>query len=71
MSIGSGRGIDIFGWQLIAAGEETLWLKELGSTVHHFAVEIIIVAFVLHVAGALKHQFIDKDSTISRMLGRS
>lgn len=71
MSSGGGRAVDIFGWVIIAEGPETPWLQELGSTIHHSAVEILIAVFVLHVAGAIKHQVVDKDGTISRMLGRS
>lgn len=71
MSAGGGRAVDIFGWVIITEGPETPWLQELGSTIHHSAVEILIAVFVLHVAGAIKHQVVDKDGTISRMLGRS
>ncbi|MHA2716923.1 cytochrome b [Vibrio owensii] len=71
MSAGGGRAVDIFGWVIIAEGPETPWLQEIGSTIHHSAVEILIAVFVLHVAGAIKHQVVDKDGTISRMLGRS
>ncbi len=71
MSAGGGRAVDIFGWVIIAEGPETPWLQEIGSTIHHSAVEILIAVFVLHVAGAIKHQLVDKDGTISRMLGRS
>lgn len=71
MSAGGGRAVDIFGWVIIAEGPETPWLQELGSTIHHFAVEILIAVIALHVAGAIKHQVVDKDGTISRMLGRS
>ncbi|MFN1514020.1 cytochrome b [Vibrio owensii] len=71
MSAGGGRAVDIFGWVIIAEGPETPWLQELGSTIHHSAVEILIAVFVLHVAGAIKHQVVDKDGTISRMLGKA
>ncbi|MGY3572416.1 cytochrome b [Vibrio paucivorans] len=71
MSVGGGRAIEIFGWQVIAESAKTPWLQELGSTIHTSAVEILIFVFVLHVGGAIKHQVIDKDGTISRMLGRS
>ncbi len=70
MSVGGGRGVDIFGWQLIGQGDKIAWLQELGGAIHGFSVNIIIAVFVLHVVGALKHQVVDKDNTISRMLGR-
>ncbi|MFA0029962.1 cytochrome b [Vibrio breoganii] len=70
MSAAGGRAIDVFGWVIINEGEKIEWLQQVGSTIHHSAVNIIVAVLVLHIAGALKHQFIDKDGTISRMLGK-
>jgi cytochrome b561 len=70
MSIGGGRAVSIFAWEIIPEGEEIPWLGEAASAVHHMAVELIILVLVLHVAGAIKHQLVDKDGTLSRMLGR-
>lgn len=69
MSIGGGRAIDIFGLVIITAGDKIAWLGSLSNIIHTSAVNLVILALVLHVAGALKHQLIDKDGTISRMLG--
>ncbi|NLS13436.1 cytochrome b [Vibrio sp. SM6] len=71
MSIGGGRGLDVFGWQLVAEGMKTPWLSAVAGDIHRASVDIIIVVLALHVLGALKHQLLDKDGTISRMLGRS
>lgn len=71
MSVAGGRALDVFGFELIAAGEKTEWLQSTASFVHVNSVNLIIVALALHVLGALKHQFVDKDGTLSRMLGRS
>ncbi len=46
------------------------WLSGAAHFIHVQAVNIIIAAFILHVAGALKHQLIDNDGTLSRMIGR-
>lgn len=70
MSVGGGRGADIFGWQLIAKGDSIPWLQELGSMVHGLSVNIIIALLTLHILGAIKHQIIDRDNTMARMLGR-
>lgn len=70
MSAGGGRAVDIFGWEIIAESSEKPWLQEFGSTIHHSAVEVLLVVFALHVLGAIKHQVVDKDGTISRMIGR-
>jgi cytochrome b561 len=69
MSIGGGYGLAVFGLELVAAGDKIEWLGSFGHDVHTMSVNFIIVALVLHIAGALKHQYIDKDGTLSRMLG--
>ncbi len=71
MSVAGGRALELFGIELIAAGEKTEWLQSAASFVHVNAVNLIIMVFALHVLGALKHQLVDKDGTLSRMLGRS
>lgn len=38
------------------------------GTLHVIAGKVLIGALILHVAGALKHHFIDRDSTLRRML---
>ncbi|KJZ20340.1 cytochrome b/b6 domain-containing protein [Loktanella sp. S4079] len=42
-------------------------LAEIFSGLHWIWSKILIVSILLHVAGALKHQIIDKDATLSRM----
>lgn len=69
MSITGGNALKIFGLELIAKGEKIEWLSSITHTIHVSSVNIIILALLLHFAGVLKHQFIDKDGTISRMLG--
>ncbi|RJG48095.1 cytochrome b [Motilimonas pumila] len=70
MSIGGGRAVEVFGYEIVAAGDKIEWLGSISHSVHGIAADIIIVALVLHIVGALKHQWIDKDGTVSRMLGK-
>jgi cytochrome b561 len=42
---------------------------ELLEAIHTTTANAILVLFVLHVLGALKHLFIDKDGVFERMLG--
>lgn len=42
-------------------------LHEVGEESHELLAYILILAFLLHVAGALKHHWIDRDTTIQRM----
>ncbi|MGK0444140.1 MAG: cytochrome b561 [Bermanella sp.] len=70
MSIGGGHGLDFFGSELVAAGEKIQWLGGLGHEVHEIGANLVILALVLHIAGALKHEYKIKDGLLSRMLGR-
>ncbi len=70
MSIGGGRAVDVFGLELLSAGDKIEWLGSVGHIVHGVFAKIMIALILLHLLGALKHQLIDKDGTISRMLGR-
>jgi cytochrome b561 len=75
MSIGGGHGLAIFGLEIVSetldAAGETVALNGtiggLGHEIHETIVYFVIAAIVLHVAGALKHHFVDKDETITRM----
>ncbi len=43
-------------------------IEHLFGTVHVISGKVLMGALVLHIAGALKHHFIDRDSTLRRML---
>jgi Cytochrome B561 len=45
------------------------WMN-IGYALHTWIDHIMVVAVVLHSAGAFKHHLFDKDSTLKRMLGR-
>ncbi len=80
MSGAGGHGLYLFGLELLAANPDPdnamkmIPLNEAlagaGAIGHDIWSKVLLVAFVLHLAGALKHHFVDKDSTLSRMLGR-
>lgn len=70
MSVGGGHPIGFFGIELIAGGEKIEALGKVGHIMHGMGGNLMILFIMLHVAGAIKHQFIDKDGTISRMLGK-
>ncbi|TNJ46710.1 cytochrome b/b6 domain-containing protein [Phaeobacter sp. B1627] len=44
------------------------FISELFATIHYFAMVLLALTLIAHVAGALKHHVIDKDSTLLRML---
>jgi len=75
-----GYGLAIFGLEFLAATPNP---DEAGKMIpingpiagaahetHEIAGKLMFVAFLLHVAGALKHHFVDKDGTLKRMLGK-
>ncbi|MCC5854352.1 MAG: cytochrome b [Idiomarina sp.] len=65
-----GRSVDVFGWfsipaiPALATRQEELW-----GNVHFYAATTMIVLVALHMAAALKHHFINKDATLTRMFG--
>ncbi len=71
MSIGGGHAVGIFGFELISgSGEKIETLSKIGHIMHGLGGKLIIAFVILHIAGAIKHEHIDKDGTLSRMLGR-
>ena len=77
----SGYGIAIFGVEIIPMNFDIvepskivpfdLFWKQFGVISHVITAYILLTAIILHLAGALKHHFIDKDLTLLRMLNRS
>ena len=76
MSGAGGHGIYVFGLELVAANYDEVsgkaiplneQLASIGHTLHSSLVPVLIALILLHILGALKHHFIDKDQTISRM----
>ncbi len=80
MSGEGGHGLHIFGLELLPSNPDE-WnlgkvmplnksLAGLGHTLHELGGKIMIFSITLHIIGALKHHFIDKDSTLRRMFGK-
>lgn len=76
MSGGGGHGISVFGIELLASNHDeitgkTMALNEtvasIGHNLHEILTVVLILFIVVHVAGALKHHFFDKDETMTRM----
>lgn len=71
MSIGGGFGLSVFGLEIVArGGEKNELISEIGGAVHGLGGKLLILFVLLHIAGAVKHQVMEKDGTISRMLGK-
>lgn len=69
MTVGGGYGLAVFGIQVIPKMEAVDILGQIGGAIHGIGSKLLILFIVLHILGAIKHQFIDKDGTIARMLG--
>ncbi|SSC08094.1 cytochrome b [bacterium endosymbiont of Bathymodiolus sp. 5 South] len=80
MSGAGGYGVSVFGLEIIAAQFDLITKEAIPHNAqlagfmhetHEIAGWTIIVAISLHIAGAIKHHFIDKDNTLRRMLGKN
>ncbi|MFK5986056.1 MAG: cytochrome b [Pseudomonadota bacterium] len=70
ISTADGRAIELFNWfdvPAIISGIEGQ--EDIAGQVHYILAMSLIVITGIHAMGAIKHHFIDKDSTLTRMLG--
>ena len=72
ISTADGRPIAVFTWfNVPALGELFPQQTDIAGAFHQYLAYALIGLTVLHALGALKHHFIDKDTTLKRMLGQS
>lgn len=81
MSIGGGSGLYFFGVELVAASPDpanpgkfiamNALVGAIGHETHEIGGNLSLVLLGLHVAGALKHHFMEKDNVLKRMTGRA
>ncbi len=68
MSSAGGHDVSIFGlFNLPLIIEKNEQTGEIAKEIHELGGNALIAAIVLHTLGALKHYFIDRDSTVHRM----
>lgn len=71
ISTADGRAIEVFGLFSIPATITSIPQQEdLAGAIHWYLALFLMALVLLHMAGALKHHFIDRDRTLKRMLGR-
>lgn len=71
ISTADGRGIRVFGWFEVPATITSIPDQEdVAGAVHLYLAWALVVFASLHGLAALKHHFIDRDTTLLRMLGR-
>ena len=70
LAFGEGYAVGLFGLTLIPASTEVPEaLGEIGHVLHGLGGGLLSLAILLHLGGALKHHFWDRDGTFRRMLG--
>ena len=57
----------LFEWPLLPIGGGRDVARDL-MDVHELAAKLLIALVILHILGALKHQFIDRDNVLHRMI---
>lgn len=67
MAVSSKYGVKWFGIKILS-GLDNKPLREIFHETHEIVGILMVVILVLHIAGALKHKFIDKDDTMKRMM---
>ena len=69
ISTSAGAGVAIFGlFEVPAVLPKSVPLRDVAISVHYYFAYAGVALIALHVAGALKHHFIDGDDTLRRML---
>ena len=67
MAVASKYGVKWFGLEFIS-GLDNKPLREAFKEVHEIVGVVILLIIIVHILGALKHKFIDKDETLDRIL---
>lgn len=63
----SGYPVKMFGMMLPAWAPKSVPIKDAMSVAHLVNSWVLVAALTLHLAGALKHAFVDRDGLIGRM----
>lgn len=70
ISTAEGAPIDVFGWFKVPAILHGLeGQADIAGEIHELLAFTLIGLVAIHAAAALKHHYIDRDRTLSRMLG--
>ncbi len=71
ISTADGRGIPVFGLFEVPASLTSIPDQEdVAGLVHEYLACTLVIFAGIHALAALKHHFIDRDRTLTRMLGR-
>lgn len=69
ISTSSGDSVSIFGWfEVPALLPEHTGLRDLAIELHYYLAYATAILALLHALAAFKHQFLDRDGTLRRMI---
>lgn len=72
ISTADGRGIDVFNWLTVpGAGAFVENQEDIAGDIHFYVAWALIIVASLHALAALKHHFINRDTTLRQMFGVS
>lgn len=70
ISTADGRAIEVFNWFEVPALPAVIEQQEdVAGLVHYWVATALIILAGVHALAALKHHFINRDQTLTRMLG--
>lgn len=69
ISTSDGKSVEVFNWFSVPAlVDESKTLRDWAIDLHFYMAYSVAGLAIGHAAAALKHQFVDRDSTLTRML---
>lgn len=69
ISTADGRGIEVFNWFTVPSlGELIENQEDIAGLIHEYAAYAVIAIALLHALAAIKHHFVNRDNTLTRML---
>ena len=68
MSMSGGYPVAFFGIEIPALMDKNSQINDISWLIHQYLANALIAGISLHAIGAFKHHFIDKDSTLNRMV---
>jgi len=69
ISTADGRAIEVFTWfEIPSLGELFLHQEDIAGNIHKYSAYLLIMLSAVHALAAIKHHFVDKDETLTRML---
>lgn len=69
ISTSAGQAIDVFGWfEIPAVVKVGSGLRDIAIDIHFYLAYATAILVCMHAGAALKHQLIDRDGTLARMI---